>query len=92
MLLFYFYQIDDLAPGSIHFTLDSEDIPYKLSPLRMNLCGNASADAKVPIRLVREVHTKSTLDFRVMVNSMGKFGISNVMLYLLGTTEEKNPF
>lgn len=53
VLLFYFYQIDDLAPGSVQFTLDSEDTPYTLSSLRMNLCGNASADAKVPIRLVR---------------------------------------
>jgi hypothetical protein len=72
VLLFYFYQIDDLAPGSVLFTL-------------MNLCGNASADAKVPIRLVRELHRKSTLDFRVRMDSMGKFGISHVMLYLLGT-------
>ena len=85
VLLFYFYQIDDLAPGSVTFTLDSEDTPYQLSPLRMNLCGNASADAKVPIRLVRELHRKSTLDFRVRMDSMGKFGISHVMLYLLGT-------
>jgi hypothetical protein len=58
----------------------------------MNLCGNASADAKVPIRLVRELHTKSTLDFRVRMDSVGKFGISNVMLYLLGTKEENAPF
>lgn len=53
VLLFYFYQIDELDPDSIHFTLDSVDTAYQLSPLRMNLCGNASADAKVPIRLVR---------------------------------------
>jgi len=64
ILFFHFYQIDDYSPDqSVYFVLNSKVIPYTPSNLKMNLCGNSSADAIVPIYLQDNTHSADTLTF-----------------------------
>ena len=57
----------------------------------MNLCGNNSFDSKFVIQLKDPVHAASSLDFAIHLNRMGKIGISNIQLYLLGATVSSSP-
>jgi hypothetical protein len=83
---FQFYQIDDYAEDeSVKFILNNSTTIYKPSNLKMDLCGNSSPDAIVPIYLTDPFHTASTLDFQVAIDRMGKLGIRNLMVFLLNT-------
>jgi len=86
-LFFDFYQIDDYVQNNstVYFILNSVHIPYTPSNLKMNLCGNSSADAIVPMYLQDNTHTDSSLTFEVHIDSMGKIGINNVVLFLLNS-------
>jgi hypothetical protein len=91
-LFFNFYQIDDYAPNnsSVYFILNSKYIPYNSSNLKMNICGNSSADVIVPTYLQDLTHTDSILKFEIHFNSMGKIGINNVILFLLNSGSGSN--
>jgi hypothetical protein len=83
-LFFDFYQIDDYAnDDSVKFILNSNTTIYHPSNLKMNLCGNISADAVVPVYLTDTQHNSATLDFEVRIDRMGKIGISNIMVFML---------
>jgi len=49
----------------------------------MNLCGNETSDAIVPIYLQDTNHTDSSLDIHIQFTKMMKFGINNFIIYLL---------
>lgn len=84
VVVFEFYQIDDYAEDeSVKFILNNSTTIYKPSNLKMDLCGNSSPDAIVPIYLTDPAHTASTLDFQVSIDRMGKLGIRNLMVFLL---------
>lgn len=83
-LMFDFYQIDDYANDqSVKFILNSNTTVYTPSNLKMNLCGNSSPDAVVPVYLTDTGHQGSTLTFQITTSRMGKLGINNIMLYML---------
>ena len=64
VILMHFYQIDDYANDeSVYFMVDSQRIVYNVSNIKMELCGNQSADAIVPLRLDVPDHSASTLNF-----------------------------
>ena len=42
------------------------------------------------MQLKDPTHTATNLDFAILLNSMGKIGVSNIQLYLLGTTAVAN--
>jgi hypothetical protein len=84
VILFNFFQIDDyVRDDSVRFRFGSNQTIYQPSNLKMNLCGNKTADAIVPMYLQDTLHTGSTLDFEIQFTRMTKFGINNFMLYLL---------
>jgi len=57
-----FYQIDDYADDqSVFFMVDSTKIIYNVSNIKMELCGNSSADAIVPVYLHVPLHTANSL-------------------------------
>jgi hypothetical protein len=81
---FQFYQIDDYADDdSVKFTLNNITTVYRPSNLKMDLCGNSSPDAIVPVYLTDPSHSAPTLDFQVSIDRMGKLGIRNLMVFLL---------
>lgn len=90
---FQFYQIDDYAEDeSVKFILNNSTTTYKPSNLKMDLCGNSSPDAIVPIYLTDTSHAASTLDFQVSIDRMGKLGIRNLMVFLLNTAGGAPPY
>jgi hypothetical protein len=90
---FQFYQIDDYANDeSVKFILNNVTTVYKPSNLKMDLCGNSSSDAVVPVYLTDTTHSASTLDFQISIDRMGKLGIRNLMVYLLNGGSGSAPF
>lgn len=89
--IFNFFQIDDYPQDdSIYFTFGSNKTIYRPSNLKMNLCGNETADAIVPIYLQDTTHTGDTLDFQIQFTRMIKFGMNNFLVYLL-RNEDSGP-
>jgi hypothetical protein len=94
ILYFTFYQIDDnyFPNNSLSFVFNGNTYTQdnltgvpQLSTLKMQLCGNASADSMFTMQLKDNMHTAPTLDFALKLNRMGKIGITNLQLYLLNT-------
>lgn len=82
--VFNFFQIDDYSQdNSVIFTFGSNRTNYTPSNLKMNLCGNETSDAIVPIYLQDTNHTDSSLDIHIQFTKMMKFGINNFIIYLL---------
>lgn len=91
-MFFHFYQIDDyLNDESVKFVLNSKTTVYTPSNLKMNLCGNITADAIVPVYLTDSTHSTSNLDFEVSIARMGKIGVKNIMVYLLNSGNGNTP-
>lgn len=62
-VFFDFYQIDDYANDeSVKFILNTNRSIYRPSNLKMDLCGNSSPDAIVPVYLMDTSHTGTSLD------------------------------
>ena len=62
--MFHFFQIDDYSlDDSVKFQLGSNQTVYSPSNVKMNICGNETADAIVPVYLIDNAHTGDTLDF-----------------------------
>lgn len=81
----YYYQIDDYDTArSLHttaFKLNNKNIPYNISNIGYNICGNSSFDSINKIVLHDPTHTDRTMTLEINANRT-KFGISNMLLFL----------
>lgn len=87
-LHFYFYQIDDFDGVTnssnfdvVYFRLNGNTIPYNVSRVGYDICGNSTYDSVNKIILSSPTHSESTLNFEVHGTGT-KFGISNILIFL----------
>ena len=87
-LQFYFFQIDDYDGitnsnnlYTVYFKINGQQIPYTVSSLGYNVCGNSSYDSIHKLVLNDPTHSSQTLTFGVHGNRV-KFGISNLLVML----------
>lgn len=82
-VFFHFYQIDDIAPGSVRFILNGNEIPYTPILQRRQICGNNTPDGISSIYLEDLTHEEGTVNLTITAEHFSKIGVNDLLLFLL---------